>query len=313
MEENNRKGPGIFYAVVGVATLVVAIIGATFAYFSASATNSGDPITGSTVDLSSTDLEIAVQKINFSGAVADDSLVPAFFGTHIDTEVQVQQGQPPQLVLNVPTPADLGTGNIVNMISNSCVNGGYTGCHVYKITYTNNGENTISNANVWLTLSSDATDTTQWGYAVFKPTDNATGSVEASNVSDVEYVTVDSSSATEIFPFQQGQSLASLTKTSHDSIGQGFQRLDLHNNAALTTGSHVVYLMIYVNDDDASQNKEGQIAQGQEASNVIGNYSGNVSLDAMGGKVRASFGNGNLAAPGSGSFYQQPIIGGALF
>ena len=36
MDENNRKGPGIFYAVVGVATLVVAIIGATFAYFSAS-------------------------------------------------------------------------------------------------------------------------------------------------------------------------------------------------------------------------------------------------------------------------------------
>ena len=35
MEENNRKGPGVFYAVVGVATLVVAIIGATFAYFSA--------------------------------------------------------------------------------------------------------------------------------------------------------------------------------------------------------------------------------------------------------------------------------------
>ena len=39
MEENNRKGTGVFYAVVGVATLVVAIIGATFAYFSASATN----------------------------------------------------------------------------------------------------------------------------------------------------------------------------------------------------------------------------------------------------------------------------------
>ena len=36
--EENRKGPGVFYAVVGVATLVVAIIGATFAYF-ASTTN----------------------------------------------------------------------------------------------------------------------------------------------------------------------------------------------------------------------------------------------------------------------------------
>ena len=37
MEENNRKGPGIFYAVTGVATLVVAIIGATFAFFAANA------------------------------------------------------------------------------------------------------------------------------------------------------------------------------------------------------------------------------------------------------------------------------------
>lgn len=49
MEENNRKGPGVFYAVVGVATLVVAIIGATFAFFSASATNN-DVITGNTAE-----------------------------------------------------------------------------------------------------------------------------------------------------------------------------------------------------------------------------------------------------------------------
>ena len=48
MDENNRKGPGIFYAVVGVATLVVAIIGATFAYFTASQTNSD--ITGTTAE-----------------------------------------------------------------------------------------------------------------------------------------------------------------------------------------------------------------------------------------------------------------------
>lgn len=48
MEENNRKGPGTFYAVIGVATLVVAIIGATFAFFSASQTNSD--ITGTTAE-----------------------------------------------------------------------------------------------------------------------------------------------------------------------------------------------------------------------------------------------------------------------
>lgn len=38
---NNNSGKGIFYGVIGVATLVVAIIGATFAYFAAS-TNSAN-------------------------------------------------------------------------------------------------------------------------------------------------------------------------------------------------------------------------------------------------------------------------------
>ena len=44
MENNN--GRGIFYGVIGVATLVVAIIGATFAYFSASVTAEGNVTAG---------------------------------------------------------------------------------------------------------------------------------------------------------------------------------------------------------------------------------------------------------------------------
>ena len=39
MNEQKNNGRGIFYGVIGVATLVVAIIGATFAYFTASASN----------------------------------------------------------------------------------------------------------------------------------------------------------------------------------------------------------------------------------------------------------------------------------
>ena len=50
MENNGR---GIFYGVIGVATLVVAIIGATFAYFSATAGSANDAITagGASVEL----------------------------------------------------------------------------------------------------------------------------------------------------------------------------------------------------------------------------------------------------------------------
>ena len=48
--ENNNNGRGIFYGVIGVATLIVAIIGATFAYFSAQANSAENAIaTNSTV------------------------------------------------------------------------------------------------------------------------------------------------------------------------------------------------------------------------------------------------------------------------
>lgn len=47
--ENNRRG--IFYGVIGVATLVVAIIGATFAFFSASASSTNNAITAQSTEV----------------------------------------------------------------------------------------------------------------------------------------------------------------------------------------------------------------------------------------------------------------------
>jgi predicted ribosomally synthesized peptide with SipW-like signal peptide len=44
-EQRKNNGRGIFYGVIGVATLVVAIIGATFAYFTATGNDNGT-ITG---------------------------------------------------------------------------------------------------------------------------------------------------------------------------------------------------------------------------------------------------------------------------
>lgn len=61
MENNNNNGRGIFYGVIGVATLVVAIIGATFAYFSASVTKNN--ITN--IQSATLRLEIPTEKSNF--------------------------------------------------------------------------------------------------------------------------------------------------------------------------------------------------------------------------------------------------------
>ena len=79
MENNNGKG--IFLGVVSVATLVVAIIGATFAYFSASVTGGEGNITGNTLDVSGTALSLSVStKKNVGGTLngeKGEKLVPA--------------------------------------------------------------------------------------------------------------------------------------------------------------------------------------------------------------------------------------------
>lgn len=78
----NRKESGIFLGVIGVATLVVAIIGATFAYFSASAGSGENAITATStvVDLGynqitsvmKTNLIPAYDNIALAGAAADN-------------------------------------------------------------------------------------------------------------------------------------------------------------------------------------------------------------------------------------------------
>ena len=59
MNEQRNNGRGIFYGVIGVATLVVAIVGATFAYFTASAANNS--ITG---NMATVKLALNVEKVS---------------------------------------------------------------------------------------------------------------------------------------------------------------------------------------------------------------------------------------------------------
>lgn len=117
MEENNRKGPGIFYAVVGVATLVVAIIGATFAYFSATDTVD-DVVTG---EAATAGLTLAVEKVSTD---ATGGLIPIADGTSSVSGYTT----------NLLDKGLVGEGN------KKCLDkDGNTVCQVYKITVTNTG------------------------------------------------------------------------------------------------------------------------------------------------------------------------------
>lgn len=104
-----HNGRGIFYGVIGVATLVVAIIGATFAYFTATA-NNNDTING---NLATVSFDLAVTKVTTAGDVG--GLIPMTNG-QVDTAISAAN-------TNGICLDDNGNGV----------------CQVYKIVATNNG------------------------------------------------------------------------------------------------------------------------------------------------------------------------------
>ena len=151
----NKNGQGIFYGVIGVATLVVAIIGATFAYFSASvsAGNNGE-ITGQT--LGGTEggvLSLTVEKIVFSSTTASS----------LDL-----------------VPTNITTSNAQTAVTNKCeaaVGGGdttvYTGCHLYRIVVEAGSD--IQSAVLKLdTFTPTAKVAGDWNYSLWKSTDAKT-------------------------------------------------------------------------------------------------------------------------------------------
>ena len=107
MNEQKNNGRGIFYGVIGVATLVVAIIGATFAYFTATAGN--NVITGNMASIS---LNLDVTKVT----TVDETL-----GGMIPMSNNMIE---PALA------ADKGKGVCIDDNNNAV-------CQIYKITITN--------------------------------------------------------------------------------------------------------------------------------------------------------------------------------
>lgn len=123
MENNGR---GIFYGVIGVATLIVAIIGATFAYFSASATNDSD-VTGTTA--SGASLAVAITRV--SDTATSKNMVPML-------------------------SSDLQKG-VTGTDTKSCIDAnGNTVCQVYKITVSNGSADIGLNVKGTMNLTSTA-------------------------------------------------------------------------------------------------------------------------------------------------------------
>ena len=148
MENNN--GRGIFYGVMGVATLVVAIVGATFAYFAASANGTTGAAAANSASVSGT------LKIDDVGKVIATDLIPATIET-----VKTSFGQ-------------TGTGNKGKCRGASAANhdGDYGMCSYYTFKITNTSDVATQ---VYLTLKTDSNNfDSSFKYCVYEGTDTTT-------------------------------------------------------------------------------------------------------------------------------------------
>ena len=129
-EQKNNNGRGIFYGVIGVATLVVAIIGATFAYFTATATNN-NTITGNAATISFT---LNVKKVTKADAELG-GMIPM---SNSMVETAVHGTYPGATGGATKTDTGATTGHYSS--SNICTDdNGNAVCQVYKITVQNTG------------------------------------------------------------------------------------------------------------------------------------------------------------------------------
>ena len=155
MNENNN-GRGLFYGVIGVATLIVAIIGATFAYFSVNASiTNNNGISGDTVNVSETTITGTLTRVTQSTV----SMVPL-------------------------KTADLQNG-ITGEGGQQCIDkNGAKVCDIYTLTINNTSSAPVSLAG---NLNITATDMTDLRWALIESATSATGAT-AKEVSDTVIV-----------------------------------------------------------------------------------------------------------------------------
>ena len=219
MEENNRKGPGIFYAVTGVATLVVAIVGATFAFFSANATATIPE--GTTAEAGGVDLVVTPVTATNTNLVPLNLRLADTAG--VDTKDQFEPAMAAKCV-------DENGNNV---------------CQVYRIVVTNKSTTSTISVRGTLTLTSDAAN---MYWRLISATDDNGDPAKLTSGSKVDY-------STDVVASTSG-GLGNLTvggnsvSTLGGEVGQG-GAVASHTLGATATATY--YVVIWLEEKGAAQ------------------------------------------------------------
>ncbi len=165
----NRKGSGIFLGIIGVATLVVAIIGATFAYFSATASSADDAVTAESTTLTLGYDDVVGTNLKSNLIPASDTI--AFYAAN----------------------NQFGTGSAANQ---QCIDDNANEvCSVYQFTIGNPSKTTSINISGTMTV---ATNTFENLYFAVFPIDMNTGIVNPAPAIGATHIDSDTISLTNL-------------------------------------------------------------------------------------------------------------------
>lgn len=221
----NRKGNGIFLGIVSMATLIVAIIGATFAYFSASTeSNEG---------------AIGVTAYEFKLTL---NVTPVYPGVDATETASLIPLNPTTVIENAPEPNNTNLLYALNEAKTKCIDdSGMQVCALYKVEIINKAGNSVELKGILRTTTNNAS--TEDGRVPFEnlmyqavtgsPTDN---SLKLSGLP----VPIKSAILGEI-------DIASVIVPA--------AKLDNQGNVT-ENGIGVTYVLVYLNDSGEDQSEE---------------------------------------------------------
>ena len=252
MMKNDNKGRDIFYGVIAVATLIVAMVGATLAYFSITVSSNEGAInaTSATVSIEYNDgQQVSAQA---------DKLIPAT----LDVVKKVYEK-------NVKT---ISSSN--EPTANACIDDNdQQVCSTYRFTVRSDIEREIS-----ATLNNEHNGFTYLGYAVYDVTNSTWLSLDDDNNQSLALTTCSNEETGEETEIADCYTSSGTTKT-YDSSRAVNSIFGITNDGGITknktqqvaSATQVYDLVLFIKENEANQN----IDQGK-------NYRGTIIVDVVG-------------------------------
>ena len=289
IETNQDNGRGIFYAIIGVATLVITLIGATFAYLAASTNSAPNAVTaaGATITLGYSDVKIGLKE---NLIPIDTDLTQFAKATFTGRGWELETNGDYKLTGGQPVAKENAVYSFSGITKNDCrdVNGNNI-CSVYQFTISNPGTNTVSQY-VYGSFEVGLNSFENLYFAVFKGTDAeikakngyAVGSIEHDdNTNDaVDTWTTNYTAATKDEAdairkhviANKGDLVVEKTKvtaknTSFDFNNQLDQYLDVGESMTYT-------IILWVDETGSAQNDQGKQFAGTVRFTTEGNSTG---------------------------------------